>query len=62
MLKLLLLYGSYFKVNIKKLVEYKGDFIFNLISVLVWVSIGLINIGIIFDKLQSLKGWSSTRN
>ncbi len=58
MLKLLLLYGSYFKVNIKKLVEYKGDFIFNLISVLVWVSIGLINIGIIFDKLQSLKGWS----
>jgi len=56
--KLLSLYCSYFKVNIKRLIEYRADFVFNLISVLVWVSTGLINIVIIFTGLKSLNGWN----
>ena len=52
------LYYHYFKTNIKKLLEYKSDFLFNLISVTIWVSAGLLNIYIIFTNLKSFDGWN----
>lgn len=34
------------------------DFVFNFVSVIVWVSVGIINIGIIFTKIKTFNGWS----
>ncbi len=56
-MKLLKLYGYYFKINVKKLIEYPMDFTFNVISVFIWVGSGLLNIIIIFSDLETLKGW-----
>lgn len=57
-MKLFMLYCSYFSVNIKRLVEYKADFVFNLFSVFIWVGTGLFNISIVFTKLTTFNGWS----
>jgi len=57
-MKLLRLYFDYFSVNLKRLAEYKTDFIFNLFSVFVWAGTGLFNIGIVFSKLKTFSGWS----
>lgn len=53
-----MLYCSYFTVNIKRLVEYKADFVFNLFSVFIWIGTGLFNITILFTKLKTFNGWS----
>ena len=42
----------------KKLLEYKADFVFNIISVFIWIGVGILNIAIIFTRLDNFNGWS----
>ena len=49
---------SYLFLNIKKLTEYKLDFIFNLLSVFIWIGAGLVNILILFTNIKTFDGWN----
>lgn len=57
-MKILNIYLNYFKINIKRLFEYKCDFVFNLISVIIWCSANLFNIWVLFSKLNYINGWT----
>lgn len=48
----------YLKINIKKLMIYKGDLAFNVFATFLWIGSGLFNILILFDKITALRGWS----
>jgi ABC-2 type transport system permease protein len=56
-MKIINIYLSFIIVNIKRLLEYKVDFVFNMIAIIVWLSTGLINISIIFTTLDTFNGW-----
>ncbi len=49
---------SYLFLNIKRITEYKLDFIFNLLSVFIWVGTGLFNILILFTNIKTFDGWN----
>ena len=51
------LWIAYLKVNMKRLLEYRADFVFNLISVFIWTATGLFNVLIMFTKITSFYGW-----
>lgn len=55
--RLIQIYLFYFKINIKKLLVYRSDFIFNLISVTIWIAAGFFNITILFSNTHSLGNW-----
>jgi len=57
-MKYISLYFYYLKTNIRVLFEYKSDLIFTLFSIIVWTGAGLVNIGIIYTKIQAIKGWN----
>lgn len=52
------LYKKFLQQYIKTLIEYRADFILGLIGFLFVQSIGVIFIGLIFNNIPSLKGWS----
>ena len=52
------LYIKFLQQYIKTLIEYRADFILGLIGFLFVQSIGVIFIGLIFNNIPSLKGWS----
>ena len=52
------LYLKFLQQYIKTLIEYKADFVLGLIGFLFVQSIGVIFIGLIFNNIPSLKGWS----
>ena len=52
------LYKKFLQQYIKTLMEYRADFILGLIGFLFVQSIGVIFIGLIFNNIPSLKGWS----
>lgn len=52
------LYIKFLQQYIKTLIEYRADFILELIGFLFVQSIGVIFIGLIFNNIPSLKGWS----
>ena len=52
------LYFKFLQQYIKTLIEYRADFILGLIGFIFVQSIGVIFITLIFNSIQSLKGWS----
>lgn len=52
------LYSKFLKQYIKTLIEYRADFILGLIGFVFVQAIGVIFIGLIFNTIPSLKGWS----
>ncbi len=51
------LYGTYLKVQILGLMEYKVDFFIGLSSVLVEQVLSLVFITVIFNNIQNINGW-----
>ena len=58
MIRHLKLYSKFLKQYIKTLIEYRADFILGLIGFVFVQAIGVIFIGLIFNAIPSLKGWS----
>lgn len=52
------LYVKFLKQYIKTLIEYRADFILGLIGFFLVQSVGVIFIGLIFNTIPSLSGWS----
>lgn len=52
------LYLKFLQQYIKTLMEYRADFILGLVGFLFVQSVGVIFIGLIFNAIPSLKGWS----
>lgn len=52
------LFVCYTKTNLRRLMAYKVDFMFNLLAVIVWIVAGLVNLAILFSSTKSLAGWA----
>ena len=58
MKRYLKIYFKFLKQYIKTLMEYKEDFIYGMIGFFLIQGTSIIFINLIFDNIQSLKGWS----
>lgn len=58
MRKFLRLYRVFAVQNLKKLMEYRADFLTGLISFLISQSFNILFLGIIFSQIPNLAGWS----
>ena len=58
MKRYLKLYKQFLKQYIKTLMEYRADFILGLIGFVLVQGIGIIFIGLVFNSIPTLKGWS----
>lgn len=58
MLRLLRLHRIFITQYIKKLMEYKADFLLGAVGLLIAQAIQIFFLGIIFSQIPSLQGWS----
>lgn len=49
---------TFFKLNIKKIVEYRTDFLIGTIPLIVTRILGIVFIGLVFKKIPNLNGWN----
>jgi len=57
-LRYLRLYGLFTAQHIKKLMEYKADFLIGLLGFLIFQGSGLAFVGMVFQQIDNLNGWS----
>jgi len=50
---------TYFKLGLLNILQYRGDFIFHIFSIVTGLLTALLTIGIIFNQTDSLNGWST---
>lgn len=48
---------TYLKLGLLNVLQYRGDFVFQVISIAINLATALLTIGIIFDQTDSLNGW-----
>ncbi len=49
---------TFIKLNLKKIMEYRIDFIMGIIPLIVTRILGVVFIGLVFQKIPKLNGWS----
>lgn len=60
MIHYLKFYLSFIKISIIKELEFRANFIVNLISDFLWLAVGLFTIDVLFTQLKTIGGWSKT--
>ena len=58
MVRYLKLYNKFLKQYIKTLMEYRADFLLGLIGFILVQGVGIVFIGLVFNSIPTLKGWS----
>ena len=58
MVRYLKLYNKFLKQYIKTLMEYRADFLLGLIGFVLVQGVGIVFIGLVFNSIPTLKGWS----
>lgn len=52
------LLGAYFAQFMKSRLSYRGDFVVEIMAVLVALTVHLVFLGVIYSKIDNLQGWS----
>lgn len=50
---------TYFKLGLLNVLQYRGDFVFQVAGILIGLVTALLTIGIVFNQTDSLNGWST---